>query len=162
LYFPNGTEGIPDWFEHQNKGNTISFWFRKKIPSVTFIIILPKDNWVDPKVYFFVNGYEIEIGCYPEICGHSGHTCFFHMKLEEHNEFCRQYEYNMDKGLLKNEWIHLEFKFKINWNLNLSEDEKNKILRSAQMGIHELMEKSNREEENVIFTNPYISKDKIK
>jgi len=84
------------------------------------------------------------------------------MKLEEHNEFCRQYEYNMDKGLLKNEWIHLEFKFKINWNLNLSEDEKNKILRSAQMGIHELMEKSNREEENVIFTNPYISKDKIK
>ena len=69
------------------------------------------------------------------------------------NELCkRQYEYNMDKGLLKNEWIHVEFKLD-DWILK-----KNKRLRSAQLGIHVLKEKSNTEEENVVFTDPYIRK----
>jgi len=67
----------------------------------------------------------------------------------------------MEKGLLKNEWIHVELKLNY-WSINqLSKEEKNKKLSSVQMGIHVLMEKSNTEEENVVFTDPYLKKIKL-
>ncbi|AES76199.2 NB-ARC domain protein [Medicago truncatula] len=34
ISFPNGSEGIPDWFEHQRKGDTFSFWAFSSIRSV--------------------------------------------------------------------------------------------------------------------------------
>ncbi|AES76259.2 disease resistance protein (TIR-NBS-LRR class) [Medicago truncatula] len=60
FYFPNGTEGIPDWFEHQSRGDTISFWFRKEIPSMTYICIPTEgNNWsAVTRVNCFVNEYE--------------------------------------------------------------------------------------------------------
>jgi len=63
----------------------------------------------------------------------------------------------MEKGLLKNEWIHLEFKLKDCSMNRLSEEDKNKILSTAQMGIHVWKEKSNTKEENVVFTDPYLN-----
>jgi len=104
-----------------------------------------------------VNGYEIEI----EYCNvmWNNTTLFRTSKLNELSK--TQCEYNMEKGLLKNEWIHVEFKLKDFWSY-LSEDEKNKILRSAQLGIHVLKGKSNtKEEENVVFTDPYHKKIKL-
>jgi len=154
ISFPNRSEGIPDWFEHQSRGPTISFWFRKEIPSITFIIILSEGGWVfDSRVHFFVNGHEIKIDIYYHV--YWNHTTLFDMKL---NELCkRQYEYDMEKGLLKNEWIHLELKLDDRGLNRLSQEEKNKNLGSVQMGIHVLMEKSNTEEENVVFTDPYLN-----
>ncbi|AES76653.2 disease resistance protein (TIR-NBS-LRR class) [Medicago truncatula] len=157
FYFPNGTDGIPNWFEHQIRGqSTITFWFRKKIPSITYILLSP-EHWLGyPKVNIFVNGYEIEIDITLKF-GISDHTLLFDLKLEEHNKRLRRiygikYESEMDKALLENEWIRVELELK---SFNLSEEEKNEMLRSAQMGIHVLKEKNNAEEENVIFTDPY-------
>ena len=104
-----------------------------------------------------VNGHEIEIDhCSPFKYVLWNQTTLFHtLKL---NEFSKtQCEYNMEKGLLKNEWIHVELKLNY-WSINqLSKEEKNKKLSSVQMGIHVLMEKSNTEEENVVFTDPYLN-----
>ncbi|XP_039691085.1 disease resistance protein RUN1 [Medicago truncatula] len=151
--FPNEKEGIPDWFEHQSRGDTISFWFRKEIPSMTYICIPPEgNNWsADTRVNYFVNGYEIEIDYCPRFSYvYFKHTNLFHTpKLNELGK--RQFEYIMEKGLLKNEWIHVEFKVK---------DRDNIIFRNAQMGIHVWKEKSNTEEENVVFIDPYIRKTK--
>jgi len=54
-----------------------------------------------------------------------------------------------------NEWVHLKLKLDDCWDLN--EEEKNEMLSCVQMGIHVLMEKSNTEEENVVFTYPYLN-----
>jgi hypothetical protein len=61
MYFPNGTEAIPDWFEHRSRGQSISFWFRKKIPSITSILILPTGSYAPLKVNYAVNDYEYTI-----------------------------------------------------------------------------------------------------
>jgi hypothetical protein len=157
----NGTEGIriPDWFEHQSRVQSISFWFCKKIPSITSIIILP-----DVQYYIgfnlFVNGYECT---FPELGfkwqPSSGHTYLFDMNLEENIERCKifhgiNFESEMDKALLKNEWIYVEFKLR-GFPENVI-----KGLRSIEMGIHVLKEKSNTNED-VIFTNPYCRKRKL-
>jgi len=108
-----------------------------------------------------VNGHEIEIDyCSPFKYVIWNHTTLFHtLKLNELSK--TQCGYNMEKGLLKNEWIHVELNLD-DWGLNrLSEEEKNKMLSSVQMGIHVLMEKSNTKEENVVFTDPYLKKIKL-
>ena len=115
----------------------------------------------DSGVNYFVNGYEIELDGYFYRFSYVylKQTSLFHtLKLNELSG--RQYDYDiMDKVLSKNEWIHVELKLD-DWSLNrLSEEEMNKIFRSAQMGIHVLMEKSNTEE-NVVFTDPYVRKTK--
>ncbi|XP_057446770.1 disease resistance protein Roq1-like isoform X2 [Lotus japonicus] len=34
-----GTATVPEWFEHQSKGPSISFWFRGKLPSIALFLI---------------------------------------------------------------------------------------------------------------------------
>ena len=82
----------------------------------------------------------------------SEHTYLFDLKLEKEIKWANLVS-EMDKELLKNEWIHVELNLENKWNFNLSETEIN-ILRSVQMGIHVWKEKSNTEED-VIFTDPY-------
>ncbi|RHN52420.1 hypothetical protein MtrunA17_Chr6g0480351 [Medicago truncatula] len=64
----------------------------------------------------------------------------------------------MDKELLKNEWIHVELKLT---SICSPPEEVIKKLRSSQMGIHVLKKKSNMDEEDVVFTDPYIRKIKL-
>ena len=104
-----------------------------------------------------MNGYEIEIDyLYHFRCVTWNHTDLFDMKL---NELLKNEWIHLEKELLKNEWIHVELKLDDYWSfVGLSEEEKNKKLSSVQMGIHHvLMEKSNTEEENVVFTDPYLN-----
>ncbi|XP_039682539.1 disease resistance protein RPV1 [Medicago truncatula] len=156
ISFPNFSDGIPDWFEHQSRGDTISFWFRKKIPSNISVILFP-GCMSTPQLCLFVNGYK----CFP--CNYllwgfvlfeileSEHSFLFNLKLEEEiTHLCRLSE--MDEAILRNEWIHVELNFVKNvWNKSIHVTEK---LSSAQIGIHVRMEKSNAEE-NVIFTDPH-------
>ncbi|RHN52354.1 putative TIR domain, P-loop containing nucleoside triphosphate hydrolase [Medicago truncatula] len=156
IRFHNAKEGIPDWFEHQIRGhNTISFWFRKKIPSITSFLYFKGEDMI-AGVHLFVNGYECPLeSCEYLLCGsysfaglYTKHAYLFDLKLEEKIKCCGiKFESEMDKTLLKNEWIHVELRYRIIYD-------KIKILRSAQMGIHVLKEKSNTDED-VIFTNPY-------
>ncbi|KEH29794.1 NB-ARC domain protein [Medicago truncatula] len=163
ICFPNGTEEIriPDWFEHQSRGQSISFWFRKKIPSITSIIILPDVQHF--RFNLFVNGYERTYPDFKFKWGFSsGHAYLFDMNLEENIQHLKifygiNFESAMDKALLKNEWIYVELKF--HFFIGIPE---NVIqgLRSAKMGIHVCKEKNNTNED-VIFTNPYSRKRKI-
>ncbi|AES76050.2 putative TIR domain, P-loop containing nucleoside triphosphate hydrolase [Medicago truncatula] len=150
IYSPTRKEGIPDWFEHQMEGDTISFWFRKKIPSITCILrtrTRPKrgdSSWPRLKINYFVNGYE----CTDEIWIHysflyrySEETCLLNLKLEERVKWSNLMS-EMDKALLKNEWIHVQIYFE-------------NVLYHAKKGIHVRKEKSNKDED-VIFTNPYV------
>ena len=159
---PNGTEGIriPDWFEHQSRGHSISFWFCKKIPSITSIIILPDDqNSIE--IDLSVNGYKCTL---PELEFNylfGEHTYLFDMNLEENIEHCKifhgiNFESEMDKALLKNEWIYVEFKLHfLSW---ISENVIERL--STEMGIHVWKEKNNTYED-VISTNPYTRKRKL-
>jgi len=152
----NGSKGIPNWFEHRSKGPTISFWFRKKIPSVTSIILFPNRSWALLQVNYFVNGYDCtlsnEIGLNKSFStGYPEHTHLFDLKLEEQIKWSNFVSDDMDNALLQNEWIHVELKLTMEDN-DISDNIN--ILRTAQMGIHVLKEKSNTEE-NVIFTSPY-------
>ncbi|RHN60432.1 putative leucine-rich repeat domain, L domain-containing protein [Medicago truncatula] len=162
--FPNGTEviRIPDWFEHQSRGQSISFWFCKKIPSITSIIILPDDEY-NFRFNLFVNGYECTFPEFKFRTPHfSGHTYLFDMNLEENIQGCKifhgiNFESEMDKALLKNEWIYVELKLQSRiW----MPENVLKMLRSTEMGIHVCKEKNNTNED-VIFTNPYSRKRKL-
>ncbi|XP_039682548.1 disease resistance-like protein CSA1 [Medicago truncatula] len=156
IRFPNFSDGIPDWFEHQSRGDTISFWFCKKIPSIISIILFPGCTCI-PEADLFVNGYKCFLSG-SSFCGfslvdilESEHSFLFDVKLEEQIKHLNLIS-EMDKALLKNEWIHVELNFVKNvWNKSICVTEK---LSSAQMGIHVRKEKSNAEE-NVIFTDPH-------
>jgi len=84
----------------------------------------------------------------------------FDLKLEEKIKF----EFEMDKAPLKNEWIHVKLKLTIGDEFSdMMEDDFREddiqILRSVQMGIHVLKEKSNTEE-NVIVTTQNTNRDR--
>ncbi|KEH26700.1 resistance domain protein [Medicago truncatula] len=107
FHFPNTTGRIPDWFEHQSRGVTIAFWYHKEIPSISFTCIIIRLHYgYSPTVKLFVDGYEKEIGLHEFTRRYetvlNNHTTLLHIKLEEDNE--------LGERLLKNEWIHVEFK----------------------------------------------------
>ncbi|KEH26730.1 disease resistance protein (TIR-NBS-LRR class) [Medicago truncatula] len=154
ILFPNTTDRIPDWFEHQSRGDTISFWFDKELPSISFtFILISQGDYMLPIVKFFVNGYEKEISC-DELTREFGelvdddtvlenHTTLLHIKLEQDNE--------LGERLLKNEWIHVEFKLQdYYWHAE------RRLFRNTQMGIHVWKEKSNMEG-GVRFIDPSLS-----
>nr|WIL60022.1 nodulation protein [Melilotus officinalis] len=146
IFLPTGTEGIPDWFEHQIRGKTISFWFRKKIPSILSIILL-RDNEYTLRVNLFVNGYEYTLSDYflygSPLFFHrqSEHTFLFDLKLEEKIKRCKSIHgnllYELEEALLKNEWIHVELNLKSFGKFNLS----------TQIGIHVFKKKRSMEED---------------
>jgi len=152
---PNGTKGIPNWFEHQSRGQSISFWFRKNIPSITSILIIPETLDIE-EINLFVNGYKCTLSeslFYYSNFLPSEHAFLFDLKLEEQIKFM----FEMDKALLKNQWIHVKLEIEDEFSDTKEKDfreDQIQILRSVQMGIHVLKEKSNTEE-NVIFTNPH-------
>ena len=142
---PNGRERIPCWFEHQIRGNTIAFWFRKKIPSVTFIILSGLGTETDFRL--FVNDFNL----FPATCIcdkyavlASEHAFLLNLELNRHIFENFENKPELKIKLKKNEWNHVE----LNWGKQDFSD------FSVQMGIHLLKEKSNTEED-VTFTNPY-------
>ncbi|KEH37535.1 putative TIR domain, winged helix-turn-helix DNA-binding domain-containing protein [Medicago truncatula] len=148
ICFPTGTEGIPDWFEHQSRGHTISFWFRKEIPSITSIIIIVGDNQFSLRVNLFVKGNKYTFSKYFG-CSlfnvRSVHTHLFDLKLEENIKRWLFDQWNLvsEKAPLKNEWIRVELNLESSRNSNLS----------TQMGIH-VFNKKTSTKEDVILTDP--------
>jgi len=155
ICFPNGTEGIPDWFERQKRFPS-SFWFRKKIPSISCIILIPGFLKL-ASFNLFVNGYKCPLSeCLIDYINvlPSEHAFLFDLELKENIyknlQNNRKFEEHIYEALSKNQWIHV----KLNWekydfslpeDVILTEDEKIKILSSAQMGFHVFKEKSNVE-----------------
>ncbi|XP_024630774.1 TMV resistance protein N [Medicago truncatula] len=170
ICLPTRIKRIPDWFEHQSGGQTISFWFCKKIPSISsiFLFSFPESFSVHVRdnitiiVNLFVNGYKYTLSddvwfvsrC-PKI--QTDHTYLFDLELEELIKRYRTYRKLMSKleeALLKNEWIHVELKFGSCLDLKCSQDSNMKLSCITQIGIHMFKEKRSMEED-VVFTNPY-------
>jgi len=171
---PNGSEGIPDWFEHQSMGNTISFWFRKKIPTITCIFLIPGSEFV-PDVDLLLNGNNITLddfsisyekakfSFYYEHFIWSEHAVLFDLKLDESINKSFSNKPELYEAIKNNEWNHVEVKR----NMYRCSDTEKKEMKN---GIHVSwngydwsdteVEKSNKEGD-VRFTNPYSRKRKL-
>lgn len=61
FWFPGAS--IPKWFDHQSKGPSRSFWFRKRFPAkVLCILIAPVDMNFDVRPMVFINGNDFYHG----------------------------------------------------------------------------------------------------
>ncbi|AES76181.2 putative TIR domain, winged helix-turn-helix DNA-binding domain-containing protein [Medicago truncatula] len=175
IILPSGTEGIPDWFEHQSRENTISFWFRKKIPSITCIIIVP--DYVVHEKFLFLNGKEITLTDrlfyyvdHDDDVVIWGHAFLFDLKLEQRiNESFANETDELYEAFKNNEWNHVELKCKIygrnDWSDTEEDEEEINILGSDEkeikIGIHVSWKEKSNTEGDVVFTNPSSRKRKL-
>ncbi|KAK2421516.1 disease resistance protein RPV1 [Trifolium repens] len=98
---------IPEWFDHQCSVElSISFWFRNKFPAI-ILCVVSSLIWYRDRIRVIINGNTF---FYTHCPGRSGsradtyHLHLFHMNLENFND-------NMDKALLENEWNHAQVDF---------------------------------------------------
>jgi hypothetical protein len=110
MCLPSRLKMIPDWFEHQIRGTSISFWFRKQIPFISFIILLldskPCHITFEIKVSVFFNGNK---HC---LILNLLTTCFGESQTD-HTYLCDLMCYSqimkeVDQATLTNEWSHVE------------------------------------------------------
>ncbi|KAL2323720.1 hypothetical protein Fmac_028099 [Flemingia macrophylla] len=92
---------IPEWFNHQSRGRSISFWFRNKFPDkVLCLVIAPMDNdsgWLSPRV--LINGNKCSVDSLNFLMG-KDHTYVFDLKKIQLK--------NMYEGPFENEWNHAQ------------------------------------------------------
>jgi len=170
ISFPNGSEGIPDWFEHQIRGDTTSFWFNKKIPTIRCIFLIPESEL--PFFRLFLNGNDFtacDFSFYYDDFKWSEHAVLFDLKLNESINKSFSNKPELYKAIKNNEWNHVEIKR----DIYMSDTEK----KEMKIGIHVSWygydfsdteedvsypekKKSNKEGE-VRFTNPYSRKRKL-
>jgi hypothetical protein len=143
-----GTLRIPEWFEHQCKGPSISFWFRNKLPSLAlFFVTKPMHNKLPNNhvLSLRVNGFECDIddpydGIYIKIIK-LNHAYLFDLQLQD-----RDLNYNLDESFLRNEWICVEVTCVGSMVESLF----------IESGIHVFKQKSSMED--IRFINPYKQK----
>jgi len=172
ICFPNGSEGIPDWFEHQSMGDTISFWFNKKIPTIRCIFLFPGDEL--PDFNLFLNGNDITVAdflFYYEDFMWPEHALLFDLKLDECINKRVSNKPELYEAIKNNEWNHVEVKRNMCYLSDTEEDGLSDTeKKEMKIGIHVSwngydwndmeVEKSNKEGE-VRFTNPYSRKRKL-
>ncbi|RHN52377.1 putative TIR domain, winged helix-turn-helix DNA-binding domain-containing protein [Medicago truncatula] len=136
IHFPNKTEGIPDWFEHQTRGDTISFWFRRKIPSITCIFLISGFAEL-PKYNLFVNGYQCFSSIYDEIYDGLSmiHAFLIYLRLDQHINKSFEGKPELYEAFKNNEWNHVELKWSVMEMHDHSQTQEDDHV-SAQMGIN--------------------------
>lgn len=103
-----GTAVIPEWFEFENRGSSISFWFRNKLPSIA---LLCTSESCDDTFYgihglhllpptLSINGYKCSLAnpFGTNIRIKQDHTYLFDLQLQD--------IVAMDEALLESEWNH--------------------------------------------------------
>jgi hypothetical protein len=149
-FFLQGTASIPEWFEHQSRETSISFWFRNKLPAIALFFVgkimigkCGNGKFLPLKPYLHINGYKYAldypgkgIGVYRKI--KPDHTYLYDLQLQG-----RELDYNLGEALLINEWIFAEIRFESLMMRSLLTD----------IGIHVFKQKSSTED--IQLTNPY-------
>ncbi|KAI5395226.1 TMV resistance protein N [Lathyrus oleraceus] len=160
FYFSAGTEGIPEWFEHQSNGASISFWSRNYLPSIALLLVTKLKHGVEAShclvnINLFINGYGYyvdsrEVREWQEIKpGHAYlfdlhlHSRVLNFNIEHRNEKLWNVKFKLEEALSKNEWIHVEVTY--------THQMKDALL--IESGIHIFKEKNSME--NIRFSNPY-------
>jgi hypothetical protein len=157
MTLPSKLMMIPDWFEHQIRGSSISFWFRKQIPSISCIILLldPKPSLItfQLKVKLFVNGNKhclyIPLGLtlgFEDLP--SDYTHLFDL-IAYNREYYSLLMNKVGQVILKNEWIHVEVQL-----IHNHMEDRYLSVGNPQIGIHVFKEKETMEAD-VRFSNPY-------
>ncbi|GAU28123.1 hypothetical protein TSUD_295600, partial [Trifolium subterraneum] len=121
-----GTAWIPEWFEHQSKGRSTSFWFRNNIPSIS-LFVTSKLKHPDSRLLYssivglIINGYKLDLRCpFDGLLRWMSldHTYLFDLHLQDMEpswklgistpEEDQEQKPKLAKALLKNEWNHAE------------------------------------------------------
>jgi hypothetical protein len=140
---------IPEWFDHQNMGHTISFWFRNKLPSMA-LCFSTKSAAAMPtgKKFFITMPILIIIGNkYDRLYMHffimsTHHTYLYDINLRQLD----QHHFMKDSIHLENDWNLAEIiceHQEVHWNME----------PLTEIGIHFFKQQNNMDD--VQFTNPY-------
>ncbi|KEH16186.1 resistance protein, putative [Medicago truncatula] len=147
-----GSARIPEWFDQQSKGPSISFWFRDRFPSIAlFVASKSMDNkhlnsdFPSLTAYLRTNIYKYDIefdidSINLNLVIQPDHTYLYDLRLQE-----MKLESVLGEALLIAEWIHAEITFKCEGCI-----EEALVIES---GIHVFKLKSSMED--IRFTNPY-------
>ncbi|RHN52479.1 putative TIR domain, winged helix-turn-helix DNA-binding domain-containing protein [Medicago truncatula] len=141
----SGFARIPDWFDHQSMGHTISFWFRNKLPSMALCFstksaaTMPtgKTNFYITIPTLFINGNKYDRLDMSGIMS-THHTYLYDINLRKLD----QHPFMKDSILLENEWNHAEIIC-----------EHQEVEPITEIGIHFYKEQNNMDD--IQFTNPY-------
>lgn len=139
---------IPDWFEQQSIGPSLSFWFRNKFPVMDLCFVV--GPMVKESILFrpimTINGNTMEIQLLTE-----KRFCFDFPTLDDHvliiGTKYMKFEDNMDEVLPKNEWNHVV----VSIGIDFEPTPKEMIVK--QSGLHLIKPKSSMDD--IRFTNPY-------
>ncbi|XP_045817182.1 disease resistance protein RUN1-like [Trifolium pratense] len=111
-----GIAVIPEWFEYKNRGSSISFWFRDKLPSIALFCTTEWICGINCACYLspptlIINGDACALD---DPCSHvniyveRNHTYLFHLQLED--------RVGLDEAVLKNQWNHAKVTY-TNWTM---------------------------------------------
>ncbi|KAK7314808.1 hypothetical protein VNO77_33336 [Canavalia gladiata] len=122
---------IPEWFEHQSMGPSISFWFRDKFPSIALCIVSSL-TWgeYDMDVMINCNEFFFTLEHSTVDIMELDHTYLFDMQMKEFND-------DMLKPLSQNVWNHAKITCE----------------SAANIGIHVFKQKSSKKD--IRFINPF-------
>ncbi|RZB62064.1 TMV resistance protein N isoform B [Glycine soja] len=139
---------IPEWFDQQKSGHSISFWFRNKLPAklLCLLIALSTENFIlSPDV--FINGKFEELEPYKtdeiESMSKLDHTYIFYLQklpFKNGNLF--------EEVAREKEWNHVEVRYESVLELESS------LIKGS--GIHIFREEGSMEED-IRFDDPYLS-----
>ncbi|RHN49898.1 putative TIR domain, winged helix-turn-helix DNA-binding domain-containing protein [Medicago truncatula] len=145
-----GSARVPEWFDHQSEGPSISFWFRGRFPSIAlFVASLSTDNrhpnsdflsltahlrtYTDG-IEFDINSVDLNLVIQPD------HTYLYDLRQQ-----VMELESDLEKTDLIDEWIHAEITFKCEGG---REEE-----LFIESGVHVFKLKTSMED--IRFTNPH-------
>jgi len=127
---------LPKWFNHQNRGTSISFWFRNKFPDkVLCVLVAPIEN------DFFRSRVFINGKAYTGYYSHHHLTGEHHVYLFDMRELrFRDSPYEVP---FESEWNHAKVTFPEGIDTSINH---------AKIGIHIVKQKNSMED--VKFTDP--------
>nr|KYP76799.1 TMV resistance protein N [Cajanus cajan] len=138
---------IPDWFEHQSIGPSISFWFRDKFPTMALCFVIGpmgKDSILFRPI-MTINGVEIQFLTEKRICfdfpSLTDHVFIIGTKYTSFGD-------NLDEVLSKNEWNHVVVSIGIGF-----EPTPEKMMIVKRTGFHIIKPESSTGD--IEFTDPY-------
>ncbi|TKY60166.1 TMV resistance protein N [Spatholobus suberectus] len=139
---------IPDWFEHQSIGPSISFWFHNKFPAMAlcFVIGPMGEDSILFRPIMTINGNTVEIQFLTE-----KRFCFDFPVLDDHiliiGTKYMNFGDNLDKAVSKTEWNHVA----VSIGIDFEPTPKEMIVKRT--GLHIIKPKSSMD--NIQFTDPY-------
>ncbi|KAK7291272.1 hypothetical protein RIF29_06277 [Crotalaria pallida] len=139
--FRLGGERLPEWFDLSNKGNSLRFWFRNRIPDIT-VGVVTWGAYTGYDYYFKINnGFEIS-------CSNLfSHSCFEPEEIFISNDLHAILSSQSTPPLL-DEWNYAEISF-----VQSSKSYHHLIEPVRWSGVY--VNRENTSMKDILFTNPY-------